>query len=209
MAARVYCVRARLGVQNASLIQPPGKYTVTLSAGGKEYKQTLTVLKDPHSRGTEADIQAQFKLAQEIEKEIDGVHRAINQVEIVRGQLASLSQIVADDPSNAKPIHDAAQSLDQKLFTFESNLYQVKATGRGEDQWRYAPALIAKLQYLESEVTSSDFPPTTQQVAVNQELAKQATDRRAELDKLLAEDVAGFNAVLKQHNVSGVYTGGR
>ena len=74
---------------------------------------------------------------------------------------------------------------DQKLFTFESNVYQVKATCRGEDV------------------------PTTQQVAVNQALAKQASDRRAELDKLPADDVASFNALLKQHNVNGVYTGGR
>lgn len=201
--------RAASGAQNVSLLQPPGKYTVKLTVGGHEYTQPLTVLKDPHSGGTDAEIATQLKLAETIASEMGTVHQAINQIEDIRAQLATLSQVAGDDGSDGRSVRDAADALDQKLFTFESSLYQVKATGRGEDEWRYAPALIAKLQYLESEVTSSDFAPTTQQVAVNEELAKQVTDRRAELDKLISGDVATFNDLLKQHHINGIFAAGR
>jgi hypothetical protein len=193
------------GVQTVSLLQPPGKYTVSLAVGGQTYTETLTVLKDPHSHGTEADIQTQLKLAQTVQTEIDTVARDLNRIELIRAQLATLSQALADDAANGKPLRDAAAALDEKLFTFESNLYQVKATGRGEDEWRWAPALIAKLQYLEGELTGSDFPPTTQQVEVNQGLAQQVTGARAQLDKLIKEDVAALNAQLRQHNISNIY----
>jgi hypothetical protein len=43
-----------------SILQPPGTYSVTLSVGGQEYTQSLTVLKDPNSEGSEANIHTQL-----------------------------------------------------------------------------------------------------------------------------------------------------
>ena len=44
-----------------SPLAPPGEYTLRLRVGDEELTQTLVVLKDPSSAGTEADIRAQFE----------------------------------------------------------------------------------------------------------------------------------------------------
>ena len=44
------------GSPQIAVLAPPGTYTVKLTIGGRDYTQPLTVRKDPHSGGTEADI---------------------------------------------------------------------------------------------------------------------------------------------------------
>ena len=41
------------------ILEPPGTYSVKLTVNGRDFIQPLTVIKDPHSGGTEADITAQ------------------------------------------------------------------------------------------------------------------------------------------------------
>lgn len=67
--------------------------------------------------------------------------------------------------------------------------------------------MIDKLSYLESEVTSSDFAPTQQQIAVNQELEQEVHSHRAQLDQILSTDVAAFNASLRSKNIPNVIAG--
>lgn len=196
-----------------SILEPPGTYSVRLQAGsGAPLTRTLHFLKDPHSTGTPADIATQTKLALAIEDEYNSVTRQINQIEMVRAQVAMVSQALAPEPGgpaaeDTSALRTSAHALDTKLVDVEGDLYNTKATGKGEDQWRWAPTLIDKLSYLESEVTSSDFAPTTQQVAVNQELAQQVTSHRAALDRILATDVAAFNASLREKKVANVIVG--
>ena len=51
-------------------IAPPGRYTVRMTIGGKTYSQPLTVRRDPTYPATDADLQAQFAFANQIENEI-------------------------------------------------------------------------------------------------------------------------------------------
>jgi len=198
-----------------TLMAPPGTYTVEMDAPGGVQKQPLVLMKDPHSTGTLADIAAQDKLAQAIEDEYSQVTRAINQIEIIRAQLTTVSQSLAGDPGGPSAAADAAAvaksaaALDAKLVGVESDLYNTKATGKGEDQWRWAPTLIDKLSYLESEVTSSDFAPTQQQIEVNAELASEVRTHRLALDQIIAADVAAFNQSLREKKVPNVIAGGQ
>jgi len=45
-----------------SLLVLPGTYTVTLTVADEKFTQKLNVLKDPHSAGSENDIQAQTRV---------------------------------------------------------------------------------------------------------------------------------------------------
>lgn len=47
---------------------PPGRYTVELNAGGQVLRQPLTVVADPRIKVTQADFDAQFRLAKQIEQ---------------------------------------------------------------------------------------------------------------------------------------------
>src|SRR5439155_9307081 len=53
------------------ILAPPGNYTVKLSVGGRELTQPLTVRKDPHSGGTEADLQAQMTMLLDLRRDLE------------------------------------------------------------------------------------------------------------------------------------------
>ena len=75
---------------------PPGAYTVRLNVGGKELTQTLEVRKDPNSAGTEADIREQMKMLTELRRDLDAAADVVNQIELVRGQILSLDQVLEE-----------------------------------------------------------------------------------------------------------------
>ncbi|MGH9475949.1 MAG: WD40/YVTN/BNR-like repeat-containing protein [Terriglobales bacterium] len=204
--------RAAPGNRPLTLMEPPGSYTIELTAAGTTLKQPFTLLKDPHSSGTLADIRAQDKLANQIVDEYKTVTAMINRIELVRGQLVGLDNAVSADPggpaaADAAALHKSAHALNTKLEEVEGGLFNTKATGKGEDQWRWAPTLVDKLSYLESEVTSSDFEPTDQEVEVNQMLAKEVAGDQTQLNQIYATDLQQFNAQLRAKNIPNVIAG--
>jgi hypothetical protein len=64
--------------------------------------------------------------------------------------------------------------------------------------------LVQKINYLASEVESSDFPPTTQQGAVGEELKKQGDQFQQDYQQVLAKDVTAFNATLREKNIPNI-----
>lgn len=191
------------GVEPVGLLAMPGTYTVKLLAGGKEYTQKLRILKDPHSTGTDAAIQTQTKLVEHLQSELNAMADTVNQLESVRAQLNQLNTQLGDD-TNSKSIRDAATDLNNKLTDFEGHLLQLKVTGRGQDDVRWESMLVEKLDYLARQVGSTDFPPTTQQVAVADELSKKTEQVRNEDQQLMSKDVAAFNSMLRQRNVANI-----
>ena len=191
------------GEQRIALLAPPGTYTVKLTVDGKDYTRPLKVIKDPHSNGTEGDIQLQTKLMTSLTGQIDGVVVAVNQIESLRAQLADLKMALGTT-GNAAAVLSSADQLAAKLVEIEDNLIRIKVTGRGQDQVRWAPKLAEKMAYLANEVDSSDFQPTTQQVAVHDELKEKAATYQQRLKLLLQNDVTAFNGMLRQRNVPNV-----
>jgi len=69
---------------------------------------------------------------------------------------------------------------------------------------RWPAELAQKLTHLAGEVQDSDFPPTAQQLAVNQQFTDQIRTWRAQLDQLLTKDVAAFNATLSGRSLPNI-----
>src|SRR5207237_9160579 len=75
---------------------PPGTYQVRLTVGDSAASaptltQSLTVLKDPNTAGSDADVAAQTRLALAIRAAQDSVARLLNRPEWVRKPLADWS----------------------------------------------------------------------------------------------------------------------
>jgi uncharacterized phage infection (PIP) family protein YhgE len=171
----------------------PGVYTAKLTVGGKSYSQKLTVLKDPHSAGTEADIHAQFTFLESLEKNLDTAADMINQVELLRKQIEDL-----------KPrLNNEATAMDTTLTDFEENLHQLRITG-GQDGMRWPAKLIEKLSHVASQLQDNDFAPTSQQIAVNQQLTQQIRELHNQFERILRTDVVRFNDVLKQRGIPAI-----
>jgi photosystem II stability/assembly factor-like uncharacterized protein len=185
-----------------SVLAPPGTYTVKLRAGGEERRESLEVLKDPNTAGSEADIQAQFQLTLRIREDLEEVARAINEIESVRSQLDSLERLVTDEA-----IRSASDALDEKLVSVEDELFQRKVTGRGQDQLRWPAQLVQKLLYLADGVSLADFPPTKEQREVEQMYRDRIASLRGRLDAIVDQDLGAFNALLREKNVPNVVAG--
>jgi hypothetical protein len=188
-----------------SLLEPPGTYTVTLTVGDDKFTQKLNVLKDPHTAGSESDIQAQTRAQTALFDEMNAVAATVNQIESLRAQLVALGKELGSDEAS-KPVHKAADDLGEKLKAIEGTILQLKLTGRGQDDCRWAPMLLQKVAYLFYQLDSSaDFAPTTQQTAVQEELKQRGDKAAQDFQQLAAKDLAAFNAMVREHNIGNIY----
>jgi photosystem II stability/assembly factor-like uncharacterized protein len=186
-----------------SLLAPPGTYTVKLKVNDQEFTQKLNVLKDPHSTGSESDIAEQTKLLSALRDDLETISGSVNKIEILRSQLVNLD-LGLGSGETARPVRSAASDLSSKLAGVEGKFLQMNATGRGQDTVRYTPMLVQKLTYLAGQVAQSDFPPTTQQQAVAQELHQQAQEYQQQFAQVM-EEVQHFNAVLRDHDIPNIF----
>jgi photosystem II stability/assembly factor-like uncharacterized protein len=192
------------GVGRIGVLLPPGTYTVKLTTpqGYTESKQ-LTVLKDPNDMAPAAEMAENVALAQQLSRDMDATVAMINALENVRGQLAAMKATVASD-STRKDIATNADSLDLKLRLVERRLFQTRVTGHGQDDVRWPARVAEQLQYLADQLQASDYAPTASQKQVAQLLHDQMQQAKAEFDKVMNTDVAGFNTMLQQKKVGNV-----
>ncbi|PWT93730.1 MAG: sialidase [Blastocatellia bacterium] len=195
--------RAAPGAPRMSVLMSPGNYVVKLSVGSQELSQPFTVKKDPNSDGTEADISAQAAVLLEIQKDLSAASDIVNQIELIRSQLYQLTGLL---DSGAGPVKTAADDLDKKLIEIEENLIQRKLTGQGQDGVRFPPKLLTKLNYLASGLSQSDFRPTNQEKEVQVLLKQQLTTQQQRFNDVMSSDLAAFNKMLRDRNISNVIT---
>ena len=187
-----------------SILAPPGTYSVALLVNGQELgKQSLTVRKDPNTAGSEADIQAQTKVMTAIRDSMNTAADLINQAESVRAQLARLKGVLPDDAA-AKAIKSSVDDLEARIAGVESRLFNVTATGRGQDLLRTPSQLVEKLSHLADVVSLADFPPTDQQLEVHAKLTTDLAGARDRLQQIITTDVEAFNANLRQRGLGTI-----
>jgi photosystem II stability/assembly factor-like uncharacterized protein len=184
-----------------TIMQPPGTYTVKLSVGGRDYTQQLTVRKDPHSAGTEADIETQYRTLLDIRRDLDAAVDAVNSAELVRSQVYNLMKIVDDTE-----LKQAADELEKKMIASEGTLVELRTTGRGQDGVRWGSKLVQKFGYLANGVASADFKPTNQQLAVQKDLQTRLKASQGQLGEVMSRDLAAFNDMLRRKNLPTVVT---
>ncbi|HEX7020534.1 MAG TPA: hypothetical protein VF159_11005, partial [Gemmatimonadaceae bacterium] len=186
-----------------ALLVPPGTYTVKVSHAGQEDTRTISIQKDPHSGGSDAEIVAQTQLTRSIQRDLDSAVAMINALELARGQLAALKTVLSADSTTNKDVRAAADSLDQKLLVEERKLFQTRVTGRGQDDLRWPQRISEQLDYLAEEIGGSDFGPTVSQHQVADLLHSQLMAVASEVAQRRA-DVASFNAMLRTKNLGNI-----
>ncbi len=184
--------------------QPPGTYTVTLEVDGESYSRPLTVLKDPNSDGTLADIMEQTDLVEAIQADIVTASEMVNRIELIRRQLVDLQSVVTASGDN-EDVAAAADSLEQKFIDVEGQMQQLKSA-QGVDGVRWPAMLISQLQYLRGNVATADFRPNNQQREVHAVLRDQLRRLQQQFDELLSTDLPAFNRMLQSRNVAPIIT---
>ena len=183
-----------------SILAPPGTYSVKLTIGGRDFTQPLTVRKDPHSGGTEADIQMQMQVLTDLRTGMNTAVDAINQLEYVRAQVQTFIKSTADTE-----LRRAATELNTRLSDLEMNLIDLRITG-GQDGVRYAAKLLSRLNYLANGVSGSDFRPTDQHLETAKLLQERLKAHASTLGTLIEKDVSTFNDMLRRQNAGQITT---
>lgn len=93
-------------------LAPPGIYTVRATIGGKTYSQRAVLLRDPRSLGNDADLIAQYQLANAVLDKVDQIRAALkNASAMQKKKLSHLSEQFqgleqAIESADAAPTHD-------------------------------------------------------------------------------------------------------
>ncbi len=195
----------RSGGNGITILQPPGTYTVALEVGGRTYEQQVEILKDPNSEGSESDIATQVAMLRELQDDLVAAASVIEQIEWIRRQFADLEEVM--EAQGHTDVVAAMAELGGTFVQLEEELMQLRATGRGQDIFRWPARLARQISYLAGGVATADFPPNDQQREVHQVLKQQLTENQASLQALLSNDLPAFNRMLEERNIAPI--GGR
>jgi hypothetical protein len=189
------------GGPGLTILAPPGRYRVTLRVNGRETSQPLLVLKDPESGGSAVEIAAQTGMLAELSGDLAAATGIYAGIESVRSQLQSLSSTLAGDRANGD-VKATADSLERKFMFAADSLAQQK----GGAFYEWPVRLNAKLNYLATEVQSSDRRPTDQARQAHAFLKNQLRVVRADYESLIRRDVAGLNEILRARGLRTIVT---
>jgi photosystem II stability/assembly factor-like uncharacterized protein len=180
----------------------PGKYTVRLSLDGKSQTQTFDVVKDPRLATTKEDFDKQLTLALQIRDKLSQTNQAVVDIRESKKQLAEYAARLKDDPAQKKVV-DAANDLIKRLSAVEQELYQVKNQS-SQDPLNYPIKLNNRIASLMGVVTGTDAAPTKQSYMVYEGLASEVNVHLRAADKLLTDDLAAFNKLVRDANIPAV-----
>ena len=137
----------------------PGDYKVQLLVNNEVIQsQDFTIINDPRSNYTAADLQEQFDLAMKMHTKQMEIYNVLKQIRSVRDQVNSFMNSF-DDSAKALPYKPLAKYIIDTSTMVEGKLYNQKIKAN-EDDLRYPVALGEKLSAIKGAVLSADARPT-------------------------------------------------
>jgi hypothetical protein len=134
-------------------IVAPGKYTVRLKVDGQSYTQPLTVVADPHSPGSESDIQQSVQTLLQISNDITQVSDMVNRIEWLRKQLEVLQTMLKKEAgAQAAPAEEDDED-EEEPATRSAGLDKAEAKQKAE-LLKQVEAMSKKLTAIEDQLAS-------------------------------------------------------
>jgi hypothetical protein len=176
-------------------VVPPGRYSVRLSVGKDVQTQSLTVLKDPRTTATPAQLASQYAFLIEVRDRVSAANEAVRTIRNVRAQLDERKKAGRRDGGKKGALGPAGDQLLAQLGAIESDIYQVKNRS-GQDPLNYPIRLNNQIAALSGVAASTEAEPTDQTRAALEELSKALDVELGRLKTLLARGLPPVNAEL-------------
>ena len=176
----------------------PGEYQVQLIIGEETQTQSFRILRDPRSSATDEDMQEQFDLLIAIRDKLSETQTTVERILKTKGELKYWQERLKEGE-----IHDAAAQLDEKLTEAHEKFAPIKLKNRF-DLFNQGVRLAAKLAALPADVATGNAAPTQGQRDVFASLCERIDAATAELDALLTEEGAAFNALVSAANLNAL-----
>ena len=180
----------------------PGNYKAVLRVGDTESEQEFTILKDPRSESSQADLIAQFNFVNEINEKVSEAHETIIEIRDVRGQMKNLKERMGHD-ERMKGVIAKAEEIDSVMTEIENELYQTKNRS-GQDPLNFPIKLTNKLAHVGSINSRGNFPPTEQSIEVKNELTERIDTQLTRYEQVKNEDMPELNRMVRDLSVDAI-----
>lgn len=171
----------------------PGTYTVRIRVNGVTESQSFKIVKDPRSKATQADLDAQFAFLIKVR---DETSRANDAVKLVRNVRAQIADRMAKLPENKRGAFEVqANGLNSLLTPAENAIYQTQNRS-GQDPLNYPIRLNNKIAALAGVASSADARPTSQTLEVFSLLSEQLEGQIATIHAALNQSLPAMNKEL-------------
>ena len=185
----------------------PGKYSANLTVDGNSYTAPVTILMNPHSHATQAQLEASVKLQERILNDVDHVSKMVNQIEWMRKQL-SVTEAMLHHYDNKKMLA-SARKMNHQMQNVEYQLFAKSLAAGDAKTYLSASKIYFNLLWLDAEIGSGGgdvaggqgYPATDTAYQLTDHLEKQLATATTAYNHLMKNQVPAFNHALVQHNI--------
>ena len=172
---------------------PPGRYTLRLTADGKQLTQPMIVKRNPLITDvSDADMRAQYVMASKIRDKVSEANQAVVDIRNVKGQVTDRLKKSPD----AK-LKETGDKLTTDAGEVEQDVYQVKNQS-GQDPLNFPIRVNNRLASLLSMVERGDGRPNNNVNEILGILSVELKKYTTNLDKVWKTDLNAFNNELKR-----------
>jgi photosystem II stability/assembly factor-like uncharacterized protein len=181
-------------------VAPPGTYQVRVTVGGWSDTRPATLLKDPRTAATQADLDEQFGFLIRIRDRVTQANDAVTKIRQVRrdvdGALQRLRGAGSAVPrAAADSVRGLARAITDELTAAEEAIYQTKNRSN-QDPLNYPIRLNNKIAALAGVVGGADAKPTDQAYRVFEALSTALQVQLDRIEAVVRDRIPPFNAAV-------------
>ena len=174
----------------------PGTYTVRLTHKEFTQSQQITVVKDPRDEASEEEIIAKTEILKGIYQELVELYQIVTDMQQVRVQIKTMNERMSNDDE----IMETGDLINKSITEVEAELISPKQE-TFQDIINYRNQLDQHLHYLMQTIDSNDPPLTEGEKTLLKELTDKLSVVKGKANKVMTEEVAGYNNLLKEKGV--------
>ena len=176
----------------------PGEYTIDLTVNGETSSQSFSLIKDPRSSASQADLQKQFDFLIEVRDKLTETHEAITNIRKAKAKINEVTKSLDDE--DHKELKDKAKDVVKRMSEIEKALYQTKNESR-QDPLNFPVRLNNKLGHLAALTSYGDNAPTEQSYAFKDEVIANIEAQLSELYKIFNEEITEINQLIIDNKI--------
>jgi photosystem II stability/assembly factor-like uncharacterized protein len=180
----------------------PGTYTVRLEYAGRTLTQPAEVRRHPDVAATPEDLKSQFRLLSELRNQIEETHDAVGRIREAKTQIQAIGER-AEKLGKGTALKEKGKALSERLTEIEKKLVNPDLKSN-QDVLNFPPALDHQIVGIAVVASSADSKPTAGALAYSKEVGAKLAAILAELDAVVAKDLAEFNAAVRKEEIPPV-----
>ena len=198
--------------QVTSPVVLPGKYKITIAAGGHTESGIVQVQPDPRFQFDHNAAQEQLRAALEVREEISALNQALNRDDQLRTQIKTIRSILAgSEPQEGDrylKLLEGGQELDTKLSKWQEGVYNPAVENDPKYYLHYLTRLNDQLNRLLSAI-NADYDRAPSEEVTNELAATRSKveEQLRSFNALLSDDVGRFNKMAADTGASTLYAG--